>query len=194
MRQEEIAEVLRIHEDWIYGRASGRRADLRGADLRDADLRNKKLCLGDLHGADLHGADLSGADLHNADLSGGNLCFVNIRGANLHGANLSDANLRGASLQDINLRNADLTGADLRGATGVTLLPVGHPRGYRPVAVWHRDHWMVAAGRRWYTVEQARNHWSAPEYHTPRLGQQYVAALDWLEAETDTLLAEWSKK
>ena len=83
---EQMAEVQRLHQLWLSGDQTGRRADLCGANLCGANLR----------GADLRGADLSDANLRGADLCSADLSDANLRGANLNDANLRDANLRGA--------------------------------------------------------------------------------------------------
>ena len=38
VKQEEIDEILRLHEAWMDGNDGGERADLQGADLRHAIL------------------------------------------------------------------------------------------------------------------------------------------------------------
>ena len=98
--------------------------------------------------ANLRGADLRGANLRGADLRGAYLCSADLRGAYL-----CDANLRAA-----NLRGADLRGADLRGAA----ICGGHDsRGYRFVGVEDDGgEIMIAAGCRWFALEEARAHWS----------------------------------
>ena len=70
MDQEQLANILSEHKDWLYYKDGGKRADLRNADLRGADLRNADLRGADLRNADLRGVTLSGADLSGADLSG----------------------------------------------------------------------------------------------------------------------------
>ena len=110
-------------------------------------------------------ADLSKADLSGADLSG----------ASLSGANLSKADLRWA-----NLRGADLSGANLRGAIGIICPPINDPRGYRCIAVWYDDQWRIAAGCRWFTVDEGRRHWG-PDYTGDRaIGDAYLAAVEWV--------------
>ena len=154
------------HQQWLAGN-SGTRANLIGANLIGADLYDANLI-----GANLYHANLTDANLTDADLTDADLYQANLIGANLYHANLTDANLRGANL----------IGADLTGAAGIVALPVGHPMGsWRPVAVRHGDQWMIAAGCRWLTVVDARKHWGSATYHTRWLGDQYLAALNWLE-------------
>jgi hypothetical protein len=74
MTQEQLQEILRLHELWLQGRPNGVNANLSGvdlseADLSDADLRWVNLIEADLRGAKLRGSNLSGAKLRGADLS-----------------------------------------------------------------------------------------------------------------------------
>lgn len=67
-------------------------------------------------------------------------------------ANLAGANLAGAYLAGANLAGANLTGA--------TLIDAGQDsRGYRFVGV-PTDGVRILAGYRWFTVTEAREHWS----------------------------------
>jgi uncharacterized protein YjbI with pentapeptide repeats len=119
MTDDQIAEILRLHDMWVRGEPNGRRADLRGAALWGADLR----------GANLRGAALLDANLRDADLLDANLRDANLRGANLLDADLRDANLRGAALLDANLLDANLWGV-----TG----------NMREIRSMHIDTWPVA--------------------------------------------------
>ena len=66
-------------------------------------------------------------------------------------------NLSGADLSYANLSGAYLRGADLRGAY---LIDAGQDnRGYRFVAR-QGDPMMIAAGCRWLTIADAREHWA----------------------------------
>ena len=86
MTQEQIKEVIALHQDWLNGKIGGVRADLSGANLSGADLGE----------ANLSGAFLRGADLRRAFLRGANLKKADLREANLSGADLS-----GVRLEDI---------------------------------------------------------------------------------------------
>ena len=86
--QEELNEILRLHNLYLENDPEGVRADLEDADLENADLSN----------ADLRRADLRFADLKNADLSNANLRYANLKGSNLSYADLSNANLEKANL------------------------------------------------------------------------------------------------
>ena len=125
---------------------------LKGANLADANLRGANLRGADLADANLARADLAGAILARAYLAGAYLADANLRGADLADANLADANLAGA-----NLGRAYLAGAYLAGAT---LIDAGQEsRGYRFVGV-PTDGVRILAGCRWFTVTEAREHWS----------------------------------
>ena len=149
-----ITEILRLHAMWLWGEEGGQNADLRWADLSKADLSK----------ANLRWADLRWADLR----------WANLRGADLSKANLSKADLRGA-----NLIKADLRWADLRGAIGIIHPPINDPRGYRCIAVWHDDQWRIAAGCRWFTVDEGRRHWGPGYVGDREIGDAYLAAVEW---------------
>jgi hypothetical protein len=118
--------------------------------------------------ANLRGAYLRGAYLSGADMSG----------AYLSGADMSGADLRGADL-----RGADLRGADMSDALNIICLPVGDPRGYRPVAVWFGDHWVIYSGCRRFTIAEAREHWGDAYKGERSTSDQYIAACNWLEKQ-----------
>jgi hypothetical protein len=106
IHDKQLSDIIESHRLYLFGDASGIRADLRYADLCDAYLS----------GDDLRGAYLDDADLSGADLSDANLSDAYLSGADLTNADLTNANLRSANLSDADLRNANLRGADLRGA------------------------------------------------------------------------------
>jgi uncharacterized protein YjbI with pentapeptide repeats len=107
-------------------------------------------------------------------------------------AYLRGTDLRGANLGGANLGGINLGGTNLGGARGAICLPVGDPT-YRAVAVDHGDKWMIASGCRWFTVDEARAHWGAGDYERgPLLGGQYLAAMDWLEANSDAIREQWT--
>ena len=97
-------------------------------------------------------------------------------------ADLRYADLRYADLRDADLRGANLRGADLCGASGCILL-TETDHGYHVVAGFREGEWRIWAGCRDFTIQEAREHWGAPDYHTPLSGRRVVACLDWLEKE-----------
>lgn len=74
--QEELNEILELHQKWLVKRNEGKRADLRGVDLIDANLYGANLINANLYSANLRGADLRGANLYGADLRGADLNCV----------------------------------------------------------------------------------------------------------------------
>lgn len=108
-------------------------------------------------------------------------------------ADLSNADLRGADLSRAYLSGADLRAADLRAAdlsrcTGFMLLPVQDARGYSwPHAVQQKDGtWKIRAGCRFFTIEEAREHWGAGYKGDREIGDLYCYAVDWLESKRAT--------
>lgn len=81
-----------------------------------------------------------------------------------------------ADFTDSILLNVRFLRCDLTLARGIVVLPVGDPRGYVPVAVRHGDSWRISAGCRWFTLEEARDHWG-PSYRNRKLGDRYLEAL-----------------
>jgi len=175
-----IAEALQAA---ITSSANLRGANLRYANLSDADLRGAYLSGADLSGSVLRGADLRDADLIGANLRGAYLSCADLSGADLSGAYLSGAYLRGAYLRGAYLRDADLRDAYLNGALNIICLPVGDPRGYRPVAVWFGDHWVIYSGCRQFTIAEAREHWGDAYKGERSTGDRYLYACDWLEKQ-----------
>ena len=82
-------------------------------------------------------------------------------------ADLRGADLRGAYLRGTYLSGADLTGADLSGADlhEADLIDGGQDvRGYRFIGHIGKDGLMILAGCRYYTLAEARAHWTkSPE-------------------------------
>jgi hypothetical protein len=118
MTQEELDQILSLHQKWLNNEPDGVRAD-----LVDANLKGVYLDRAYLDGADLARANLQGANIKWANLKGANLEGTDLRGANLRGANLEVANLEWADLVGANLEGANLRGANLKGANlvGVNL-------------------------------------------------------------------------
>ena len=108
MKQEELQEILRKHELWVFEKEGGECANLYGANLECANLYGANL-----YGANLDCANLKRANLECANLKRANLECANLECANLYGANLKRANLKGANLYGANLKRANLYGANL---------------------------------------------------------------------------------
>lgn len=121
--------------------------------------------------ADLRDADLRRADLRRADLTG----------AYLTDADLRDADLRGADLTGAYLRGAYLRGAYLTDAKGITTAQDG----CHMMILVHGDVPMIKARCRWFTVEEAKDHWSAKNrgrwtHKTPAYGAAQKSMLKYL--------------
>ena len=114
--KEELHAILKAHQLWLSGDASGKRANLYGTNLEGANLEGANLEKADLKWANLYRANLEGANLKGANLEGANLYRANLYRANLYMANLEEANLYRANLYMANLYMANLEEADLEGA------------------------------------------------------------------------------
>lgn len=102
--------------------------------------------------------------------------------ADLRDANLLCADLLYADLLYANLRGANLRGADLSGAKNFYLLPVQDPRGYMFTRASLTDlGWVISAGCRRFTIDQARSHWGESYSGERWIGDMYLHAIDWLE-------------
>ena len=152
------------------------------ADLSDADLSGANLWRADLSGADLSGANLSGANLSDADLSGAALSDADLSGANLWRADLSRANLWRADLSRANLWRADLSRANVHGVEvrGISRIAC-RADGYEFLLLDTETGWRVSAGCRFFTIEEARAHWTATRGGTP-LGHESLDILDFFAA------------
>ena len=106
--KDELNEILRKHEMWIYGEVGGIRADLSNTDLSRANLHLANLAMADLSGANLSLANLSGATLYKA-----NLWLADLRWADLRMTNFRLANLSGADFYKADLYKTDLHWANL---------------------------------------------------------------------------------
>lgn len=108
MNQQELNEVLRLHQLWIEGNPEGKNANLEGAYLKGAYLVGANLIGANLEGANLSNANLSYANLEGARLESANLFMTSLEGANLAGASLFKTNLYKATLEGTNLKNSIL--------------------------------------------------------------------------------------
>jgi len=163
---ENLKQILESHKTWFNTNGeSGKKADLPGADLHGAILSEAIL-----YGANLPLADLRMADLHGADFSGADLDGANLSGADLDGANLRGVNLHEADLHGVNLHEADLHGAYLHGAKGI--IRVGPSQdGYEFFGVVRKGETWIKAGCRWFTVLDAKTHWTETRKGT-KLGEE----------------------
>ncbi len=181
MTHEDLDRILSEHAQWLRDPSTGRRADLNCADLTGANLSRANLTGANLSRANLSDANLSRANLYCANLYCANLSRANLSDANLNCADLTGANLSDANLNCANLPRANLSRANLSGAAGVTYLTMTD-HGYHVIAQ-KKDAWVIYAGCREFSVDEAVAHWSDPTYHTPSSGRRVVACLEWFKEE-----------
>lgn len=133
-----------------------------GVDLSRGNFAGRTLS-GDFRGGKFHKCDFTKADLSNTNLRNADLSEAVLMGAELYGVNLECANLTGANLIGAYLNDASIDSTLFTGCIG--LFDAGFdPRGYRFVGVKHPDDgWMVKAGCRWFTIEEAQEHWQLRE-------------------------------
>lgn len=88
------------------------------------------------------------------------------------------------NLRDADLRSADLRSANLRGAYlgSLTIIDAGQDlRGYRFVAVQWPDWLRIAAGCRWFTLNEALAHWGAGS--KSKNAEECLRKVEMIEAE-----------
>ena len=140
----------------------------------EATSVSELLCAAVKEGANLRGAYLRGAYLGGANLGGANLGGAYLGGAYLEGANLGGANLGGAYLGGANLGGANLGGAYLEGAnwgpgckiqeqTVKWVAPLVFCDNYCKCLCAVDDVAWIMAGCRWFTLANARKHWTGRE-------------------------------
>lgn len=161
------------------GKRYFRRAELSGANLSWLELR----------GCDFSQATLVGANLVEADLSGANLSYSDVSRANLREATMRGACLRSVRAVESNWSGAIVNGADwsIHADIGDTFKDVTWKGGMKVVkAPWKSISrsdgfsfhllecedglFRVDAGCRWFTMDEAWNHWSDPKHWTASAG------------------------
>lgn len=166
----DIDKVLEDHKLWVNKQLEGKRANLSDAKLYWAKLSNANLSW-----ADLSKANLCWANISNANLSNAKLYWAKLSGADLSWAKLSNADLSGADLCW-----ADLSGANLYGAKGIVRLGPSTD-GYEFFGVNHGETVMIKAGCRWFSVEEAKEHWTKTRGGT-KLGLERIRFVEFIEA------------
>jgi len=105
-----------------------------------------------------------------------------LSGAVLTRAVLTGADLSGARLTRADLTDADLTDAVLHGTTIKRLLRrATRADGYEFILWDCQEGFFIAAGCRWFTLDEARQHWTATRAGTP-LGDETMDILDFFAA------------
>jgi uncharacterized protein YjbI with pentapeptide repeats len=128
------------------------RGDFHGQSFNCGSLDRGRFAQCDFRGCSLQEVSLLRADMREADLTGASLVGASLDGTDLTGAILRNANLEGAFLERTNLERT------------VGLADAGFDwRGYRFVGVWFTDPgcWIIKAGCRWFTEQQAVAHWTS---------------------------------
>ena len=74
MNQQELQQVLKLHQKWLNNEEDGVRADLSGSNLRHSDLRGSDLRHSDLSGSNLRGANLTNITFNENTTGLTNLC------------------------------------------------------------------------------------------------------------------------
>jgi uncharacterized protein YjbI with pentapeptide repeats len=131
--------------------------NLANGDFTEAKLDSHRLQNGQFAGSDFSGAGLSHSDLTDANLTGAKLIGAFLYSCHLNGANFTDADLTNADLQNSSLEEAIFD--DCKGIVDAGI----DPRGYRFIGVKtdadQTGGWMIKAGCRWFTVDEAKEHW-----------------------------------
>ncbi len=131
-----------------------------------------------------------------ANLSRANLSEANLSWADLSGANLSRADLTGANLSRANLSGANLSRAKWR--EGVTLKravvkEVTRSDGYLFRLLDCDCGWRVAAGCRFFTLDEAWRHWGYGDRANTALGEETEIILAMFEQHIEHE-AKWGIK
>ena len=111
-----------------------------------------------------------------------NLARANLARANLAGANLDGAYLAGAYLDGANLAGAKLARAKINDKTAIGILRrAKRSDGYEFILWDCQEGFFIAAGCRWFTMDEARRHWTSTRAGTP-LGDETLDILDFFAA------------
>ncbi|MED9880682.1 MAG: pentapeptide repeat-containing protein [Ruminococcus sp.] len=110
MTDEELKNILNLHEKWLNGEPDGVQANLHDVDLTGIYLINKNLSWASLHHVILKHSILDNANLKHVNLLNVNLEYSSLRNTNLESAvlckvNFSDANIIGANFCNAVLEN-----------------------------------------------------------------------------------------
>lgn len=138
------------------------KTDLSGGDFSETQLKNAHLVNGRFAKCDFSRADLSSTDLALADFTDAVL-----RETNFRSAVLVDTIFKGADLTGADLEWADIETADFTDCVGI--IDAGtDDRNYRfigvkPLLVKGGGFTMVKAGCRWFTIDEAMQHWRMRE-------------------------------
>ena len=109
LNQEDLDELLILHENFQQGRVGGRVLSIHMKEARGLNFSGRNMTGADFTGAILIGSNFSKSKLNNAIFYGANL-----QSCNFEYSDLTNADLRGAVLQNANFKNSVLSNVDLR--------------------------------------------------------------------------------
>jgi uncharacterized protein YjbI with pentapeptide repeats len=195
LTQQQLNEIIELHQLWVECQPNGKRAIFYGIDLSGLDFQNKNLrnaifrrsnlsntnfCGATLYNADFSRADLSGSDLSKANIRYATLTDANLTGVNLSYADMYGSNLINADLTNANLYNTDISNTDLRGTnlTNANLIVLQLP-------IWsvyiHKDTIRVGI--------QHHSHEAWLSFSDEEIQKMHPHALDWWKKHKTLIVA-----
>ena len=113
------------------------------------------------------------ANMRGAYMQGAYMQGANMQGADMRGAYMQGANMQGAYMQGAKIDNGNIVIGIMRRATRAD--------GYE-FFLWHcQEGFYVKAGCHFFTVAEARQHWTVTRAGTP-LGNESLDILDFFDA------------
>lgn len=163
--------------------------NLSGLNLSGANFRHS--CL---RGASFVDANVSGADFRNANLANAKFIRADLQKANFKRAYLAMADLGNAYIKETSFHRSFLTQAYFGGCNlehAIDIINAGcDNRGYRflatPAGNSKRVH--IFAGCRFFRdIQDAKYHWNTRHLDIPKLREQCLEKVDYIEAEAKRL-------
>lgn len=147
---------------------------LRGHAVIQALKDNVSLAYADLVDVDLSNLALDNRSFHNVEFHNANLSSINFSDSNFSFCIFDYANLSGSLLRNVYIDNsrfyktlmarADINGANVFHGGGIIDAGIDN-RGYRFIGINYGEEWMVKAGCRWFSIENAKHHWEVGPNH-----------------------------
>jgi hypothetical protein len=158
-------------------------ADLSGSDFRNVNISKSEFNNAKFRGANLYGVNFSGLELKYANFYSASLYEAVFCGADLHGSYFFYADITGANFCRSNISFVDFERAELSKNIRATGAP--HRRAMRTDGyeffLWHTDAgWRVMAGCRFFTMDEAWQHWEKTRGNTP-IGDESLDILTMFE-------------
>jgi uncharacterized protein YjbI with pentapeptide repeats len=129
---------------------------LLSANTQDADVSVTKAGYVTWNGGDFLGGNFRGGDFRGGDFLGGNFLGGNFRGGNFRGGNFLGGNFLGGNF----------LGGNVRGTRPTRILTLCHVDGCPKTLCAVNGVAFILAGCRWFTLAEARKHWSKREDRT----------------------------